>query len=328
MKRLFAVPVVPPDPLVSKALPPSSPGRWQAWRLALRPRSLWVALAPVLVGAALGWRRAGALDGWAALAALVAALMMQVITNLQNDVGYTRRGAHRSPQATGLPRATALGWITVRHMQWTVLGLTLLATLFGLGLVWFKGWPVLVMGSASLLAALAYMGGPRPIAYTPFGELTVLVFFGLVAVLGSEWLLTGGFNALSVLAALCMGGLAASALAINNLRDWAHDAQVGRRTLVVCLGPLHARRAHALMLCGPFALLMPMAWLAGSSLCLLPLLLWPRARLLLRRLRRCGQPDDFSVLLIETFRFEMQFAALLAAGLVSGRLMQAWLSQG
>lgn len=300
---------------------------WKAWSLAVRPRSLWVALAPVLVGAALGWRRTGTLDGWAAAAALVAALLMQVITNLQNDVGYTRRGAHQSPAATGLPRATALGWIAVRHMQWAVAALALLATAFGLWLVLLKGWPVLAMGTASLLAALAYMGGPRPIAYTPFGELTVLVFFGLVAVLGSEWLLTGGFDGLSVLAALCMGGLAASALAVNNLRDLAHDARVGRRTLAVCLGAANARRVHALLLVSPFALLLPMAWLAGSSLCLLPLLLWPRARQLLRGLRRCAQADDYSALLIASFRFEMQFAALLAAGLVLGSLVRGWVPQ-
>lgn len=295
--------------------------------LAVRPRSLWVALAPVLVGAALGWRRTGTLDAWAAAAALVAALLMQIITNLQNDVGYTRRGAHQSPAATGLPRATALGWIPVRQMQWVVAALALLATAFGLGLVLLKGWPVLAIGAASLLAALAYMGGPRPIAYTPLGELTVLVFFGLVAVLGSEWLLTGGFDALSVLAALSMGGLAASALAINNLRDQAHDARVGRHTLAVCLGPARARRAHALMLIGPFALLLPLAGLAGSSLCLLPILLWPRALRLLRALPRAAQADEYSVLLIETFRFEMQFAALLAAGLVLSGLLPAWLPQ-
>lgn len=323
---LKAEPAVPhPPPTNPPALARVRPSVVQAWQMALRPRSLWVALAPVLVGAALGWRRTGTLDAWAAAAALLAALLMQIITNLQNDVGYTRRGAHQSPEATGLPRATALGWIEVRHMQWAVAALALLATAFGLWLVLLKGWPVLAMGTASLLAALAYMGGPRPIAYTPFGELTVLVFFGLVAVLGSEWLLTGGFDALSVLAALCMGGLAAAALAVNNLRDVAHDARVGRRTLAVCLGGAHARRVHALLLAGPFALLLPMAWLAGSSMCLLPLLLWPRARQLLRGLRRCAQADDYSALLVASFRFEMQFAALLAVGLVLGSLVRGWL---
>lgn len=301
------------------------PDFWQAWRIAVRPRSLWVALAPVLVGAALGWRRTGSLDGWAAAAALVAALLMQVITNLQNDVGYTRRGAHQSPDATGLPRATALGWIAVRHMQCVVAGLSMLAAAFGFWLVLLKGWPVLAMGGASLLAALAYMGGPRPIAYTPFGELTVLVFFGLVAVLGTEWLLTSGFDILSVLAAFSMGALAASALAINNLRDRAHDERVGRHTLAVCLGPVNARRAHALLLIGPFVLLLPMAWLAGSSLGLLPILLWPRARHLLRGLHRCAQADDYSALLLASFRFEMQFAALLAGGLVLSPLVRGWM---
>jgi 1,4-dihydroxy-2-naphthoate octaprenyltransferase len=96
--------------------------------VAARPRSLWVALAPVLVGAALGWRRSGALDGWAAAAALVAALLMQLITNLQNDVGFTRRGAHRVAGRIGLPRATALGWLSARQVQAMVGLLAALAT--------------------------------------------------------------------------------------------------------------------------------------------------------------------------------------------------------
>jgi hypothetical protein len=99
----------------------------------------------------------------------------------------------------------------------------LVATALGLALVAYRGWPVLAIGVASMVAALAYMGGPRPIAYTPFGELTVFVFFGLVAVMGTDWVLTGTVGTVSVLAAVAMGGLAAAALAVNNHRDLAHD---------------------------------------------------------------------------------------------------------
>src|SRR5450631_1430808 len=93
------------------------PGFWQAWAVAMRPRSLWVAVSPVLVGAALGYARTGVIDLVASLLVLGAALLMQLITNLQNDVGYAVRGAERSGTRTGLPRATANGWLSVRQVR-------------------------------------------------------------------------------------------------------------------------------------------------------------------------------------------------------------------
>ena len=96
-------------------------GSLQAWSAATRPRSLLVALSPVLVGSALGFARAGHVDVVAAALVLGAALLMQLITNLQNDVGYTVRGGERggehSIERTGLPRATAQGWLSVRQVR-------------------------------------------------------------------------------------------------------------------------------------------------------------------------------------------------------------------
>jgi 1,4-dihydroxy-2-naphthoate polyprenyltransferase len=171
-------------------------GSVQAWAVAVRPRSLLVAISPVLVGATLGFERTGAIDLLAASLVLGAALLMQVITNMQNDVGYTVRGGDSSGTRTGLPRATANGWLSVRHVRLAIVSAAIVAVGLGLALVAYRGWPVLAIGVASLLAALAYMGGPRPIAYTPFGEATVFVFFGLVAVLGTDWVLTGSVGAL------------------------------------------------------------------------------------------------------------------------------------
>ncbi len=195
------------------------PGSWRSWAVAIRPGSLPVAISPVLVGGTLGFARTGSIDWVAVLLVLGAALPMQVITNLQNDVGYTVRGGDSSGTRTGLPRATASGWLSVRQVRAGIA----VAVLLGFALVAWRGWPVLAIGAASLLAALAYMGGPRPIAYTPFGELTVFVFSALVAVLGTEWVLTGGTSATTVMAALALGSMAAAALAVNNHRDSAHD---------------------------------------------------------------------------------------------------------
>ena len=92
-------------------------GSLAAWLVAVRPHSLLVAFSPVLVGATLGFERTGAIDLLAALLVLGAALLMQVITNMQNDVGYTVRGGDSSGTRTGLPRATSSGWLSVRHVR-------------------------------------------------------------------------------------------------------------------------------------------------------------------------------------------------------------------
>ena len=184
----------------------------------------------------------------------------------------------------------------------------------------YRGWPVLAIGVRSLLAALAYMGGPRPIAYTPFGELTVFVFFGLVAVMGTDWVLTGSVGAVSALASVAIGALAAAALAVNNHRDIAHDRLVGRRTFAVTFGeaalaaPVHGAAARpvraaaddGLAASSPGAAAAAAA--AAGGLAPAP------------RLRRCPRGTAFNEVLFRTFRLELWFAALLSAGALLGRM--------
>ena len=185
----------------------------------------------------------------------------------------------------------------------------------------YRGWPVLAIGSASLLAALAYMGGPRPIAYTPFGELTVFLFFGLVAVTGADWVLTGSVGTVSMLASVAIGGLAAAALAVNNHRDIAHDRLVGRRTFAVTFGERGSSGLYATLLFGPFALLPVMALFAHAPALTLPLVLVPAALQLRRDFDACPRGKAFNEILFRTFRLELWFAALLSAGALLGRMM-------
>jgi 1,4-dihydroxy-2-naphthoate octaprenyltransferase len=291
-----------------------------AWAAAVRPRTLLVAISPVLVGAALGWQRTGALDPLVSLVILAAALLMQVVTNMQNDVGYTVRGGESGGTRTGLPRATALGWLGVRTVRWAIVLVAALATALGLVLFARCGWPVLAIGVSSLVAALAYMGGPRPIAYSPYGELTVFIFFGLIAVIGTDWVLTGEIGSATIVAAVALGALAAAALAVNNHRDVAHDAQVGRRTFAVTFGAATSQRMYGVLLLGPFALTPAIAWLAASPLLLLPCLLLPVALTLWRDFRHCPPGTAFNTILFRTFKLELVFSALLASGAVLGRL--------
>ena len=295
-------------------------GSLAAWLAAIRPNSLLVAISPVLVGAALGWQRSGHLDLAVALIVLAAALLVQIITNLQNDVGYTVRGGESHGTRIGLPRATALGWLPVRRVQVAIVAVAVVATALGLMLVAMRGWPVLAIGIASLVGALAYMGGPKPIAYTPFGELTVFVFFGLVAVIGTDWVLTDAVGAATIVASVAIGSLAAAALAVNNQRDVAHDAMVGRRTFPVAFGAAAGQKLYALLLLGPFALTPLIALLADAPPLLLPLLLLPSAWALRRDFVACPPGLAFNAVLFRTFRLELVYAVLLASGAVLDRL--------
>ncbi|MDE2370687.1 MAG: 1,4-dihydroxy-2-naphthoate octaprenyltransferase [Burkholderiales bacterium] len=300
---------------------PVQAGSLQAWLVAVRPRTLLIAISPVLVGATLGFGRTGGIDPIAALLVLAAALLMQVVTNMQNDVGYTVRGGDRSGTRTGLPRATANGWLSVGHVRAGIVAVAVVATAIGLALVAYRGWPVLAIGVASLAAALAYMGGPKPIAYTPLGELTVFIFFGLVAVLGSDWVLTGSVGTVTVLAGVAIGSLASAVLAVNNHRDIAHDRQVGRATFAVTVGEAGSSLFYQSLLFAPFALLLPMALLAHAAALLLPALLLPAAWQLRQAFVHGPRGLAFNEVLFRTVRLELGYAALLSAGALVGRAL-------
>jgi 1,4-dihydroxy-2-naphthoate octaprenyltransferase len=300
---------------------PAHPGTLRAWLAAVRPPSLAVATSPVLVGAALVLTRQGRVEPLDVALVLVTALLVQVVCNLQNDVGYTARGAERSGTRTGLPRATAEGWLPVARVRAAVVALSALATALGLWLAWRHGWPVLAIGVSSLAAALAYMGGPRPIAYTPWGEAVVLVFFGLVAVCGTDWVLGGTVQPATVLAALALGSLAAAALAVNNHRDRVHDRGVGRNTFAVRYGDRASQALFSVLLLGPFALLPLLAVTGGGPAALAPLALLPLAWTLQRDFTACRPGLAFNDILRRTFGLELMFALVLAAALV---LQHAW----
>ncbi len=297
------------------------PGSLQAWAAAVRLPSLLVAISPVAVGTALAWQRTGQFELLIALLALAAAVALQVISNLQNDVGYTARGAELAGNRTGLPRATANGWLSVSQVRTAIVLCCALAIAIGLPVVAARGWPVLAIGLASIIAALAYMGGPRPIAYTPFGEFVVFVFFGLVAVAGSDFIQTGDIGVTTWLAAIALGALAAAALAVNNHRDIEHDRSVGRRTFPVVFGAQTAKHMYSASLYGAFALVLPMAWLEGAATLLAPLLLLPTALRLNRDFAACPPGLAYNAILVRTFKLELGYAALISAGAVAARLL-------
>ncbi|HET7528142.1 MAG TPA: 1,4-dihydroxy-2-naphthoate polyprenyltransferase [Burkholderiaceae bacterium] len=300
----------PQDPTLT------APSPLRAWVMASRPHTLTIAINPVLVGNAMAWSQTGRLEAtWMLLAAL-GALLLQLGTNLDNDVSDSERGTDRAGRL-GLPRATALGLLRPNVVRNASRACFALATALGLAMAWRGGWPILVAGVLSAAAAMAYSGGPRPISYTPFGDLVVWVFFGLVAVSGSYYLQTFDVTAAVLVAATMVGLPATAVLVVNNYRDLEPDARVGKRTLAVCLGRAFTRWEYAVLLLAPFALLLPLALLTRPRAALLiPLAALPMAWSLVRRFWREAPGPAFNVLLARTARLQVLFALLLCMALM------------
>ena len=218
------------------------------WWAAARPRTLWAAVAPVLVGTGLAvGDRVFRPD--AAAAALLGALAIQIAANFANDASDAKRGAD-SPDRVGPPRAVASGALPEGRIWYGVWIMFGLAAIAGVYLTAVAGWAILALGAACVLAALAYTGGPLPYGYRGLGEAFVFLFFGLAATVGSRYVHDMTAPAAAWLAAVPVGFLAAAILVANNVRDVETDAAVGKRTLAVILGETFARRLYVLLVVG------------------------------------------------------------------------------
>jgi 1,4-dihydroxy-2-naphthoate octaprenyltransferase len=287
-----------------------------AWWLAIRPKTLSVSLTPVMVGSSVAYAETGAIAWLPLLVALLAAMLIQVGTNLHNDVSDFERGADGVGRI-GPARAAASGWlapVAVRRAAYTCFGL---AVLLGIYLVWHGGWPIFLLGLGSVAAGWAYTGGPRPIAYSALGELFVWLFFGLGAVMGSYYLQTLSLGWSVFVAASMVGLLAAAVIAVNNYRDLDGDRKIGKNTLAVRIGRGACQAEYALLLFTPYLLLPLSAYLSHSGWGGgLPLLSLPLALSLWRRFR--GEPPGlvFNLILAQTAQLQLGFGVLLCIGLL------------
>ena len=298
--------------------PPSLAGlpAWKLWLLAARPKTLPAAIAPVVAGTGVAIHEGG-FHLLAALMALLTALLLQIAANFANDAFDFARGADTT-ERLGPTRVTAAGLIPHRAVltaTWVALAL---ATLPGLYLVARGGWPLLLLGLAAMVAAVAYTGGPYPLGYLGLGEVFVFIFFGPVAVTGTAWVQTLEVTALSLAAAVPVGALAVGILIVNNLRDLPTDAATGKRTVAVRIGVARTRLEYGVMLviagASPIAL-----WLAGwlDWWWILTAASWPMLWSLWRQIHR-NQGRALNATLAATGRALLVFSVLLAAALILG----------
>ncbi len=243
--------------LSDKQRPDDYPGALASWLAFCRPKTWGVAAAPVCASLALCYSEQHVFDPVIAFFTLTIAILMQAISNMENDLGYTERKAEVGNRR-GLPRATTRGWISVPAARAAIRCAIALATINTVVLIYFGGWGFALVGVASAAAAYFYMGGPKPIAYTPFSELLVLIFFGFTAVCGTFYLQAGFISFNAALLGAALGCMAAAVLAVNNFRDREHDASIGRRTLAVLLPEKATLRLFETLITLPYFLIAAM----------------------------------------------------------------------
>jgi 1,4-dihydroxy-2-naphthoate octaprenyltransferase len=298
-------------------LEPGATGRPSSaaiWLLAVRPRTLAVAVGPVAVGTAVAFAEGA--EAWGpAAAALIGALLLQVGCNFANDVYDSEKGADNEDRL-GPPRAVQLGLLTPAGMKRGMIVSFGLAACAGGYLALVAGWPVIAIGLASIVAAWAYTGGPYPLGYHGLGDLAVFVFFGLVAVVGTEYVQSLRFSGAALAAAVPVGLLATAVLVVNNLRDVDTDRIAGKRTLAVRLGARGARIEYATLVLGAYAAAAGVVLLeAGSPWAMLPWLTLPLALRLVSRVLRGTSGGALNPLLAATAQLGLFFSLLLAVGI-------------
>jgi 1,4-dihydroxy-2-naphthoate octaprenyltransferase len=222
----------------------------KAWIMAARPATLPAGIAPVMIGTAIAWH-----DGVFAflpfVVVLFAVLAIQIGVNFANDLADAARGADTGSRI-GPQRAVASGVISAGDMKRGIAIAFGLASLAGLYLIWYAGWPIFVIGVVSVLAALGYTNGPIPYGYYGLGELFVFIFFGLVATAGTRFVFSSSVPASAWAAGVVMGLLASAILEANNIRDIDTDRKARKRTLAVVIGRTWAPRLFAATIVSSF----------------------------------------------------------------------------
>lgn len=212
------------------------------WLEGARPRTWPAALSPVLAGSGVAWH-VGAFHPVKALLCLVVAFALQVGVNFANDYSDGVRGT--DADRVGPMRLVGSGAAGPGSVKAAAFACFAVAGVAGLVVVgWSDSWWLLGVGAACILAAWYYTGGSRPYGYNGLGEVFVFVFFGLVAVAGTVYVMAGRVSHTTWWVAAAIGLLACAILVANNLRDLVGDRAAGKRTLATRLGDKATRRLY------------------------------------------------------------------------------------
>jgi 1,4-dihydroxy-2-naphthoate octaprenyltransferase len=287
--------------------------RLSVWIMASRPKTLWAGIAPVIIGTVMAYD-AGGFHPWSALAALFGALMIQVGTNFANDYSDHARGTDRVDRI-GPVRVTQAGLVPPETMKKATIVVFSLAFLAGIYLAYRGGWPVVIIGLASIAFGILYTAGPAPIGYIGLADLFVLIFFGPVATGGTYYVQTLSINWIVIVAGLSPGLFSVAILTVNNLRDMATDHISGKRTLAVRLGRRFARIEYASAIV--IASILPLILMVRPDETywpILTLLVLPVARPTIKQVFSTTDGETLNEALATTGRLLLVFSLLFSLG--------------
>ncbi|MGB2738066.1 MAG: 1,4-dihydroxy-2-naphthoate polyprenyltransferase [Candidatus Nanopelagicales bacterium] len=298
------------------------------WIAGTRPRTLPAAVVPVAVGAAVAYFLNAPLGGFAfgfrTALALIVSLALQVGVNYANDYSDGIRGTDEV--RVGPVRLVGQQLAKPGEVKRAALASFAVAGLAGLALVLLTGaWWLLLVGACAIVAAWFYTGGPRPYGYAGLGELFVFVFFGLVAVAGTTFVLTGRIEFLAVVMAVPIGLFACALLIINNLRDIPGDTAVGKRTLAVRIGDQQTRALYGIAIGLPFAIavVVGFAGIAFESTfpagALIAVIALPFAVAPWKTVRSGALGPELIPVLAATGRLQLAYGLLLTVGIFASR---------
>ena len=284
----------------------------EQWIAGARPKTLPAAIAPVLVGTAFAGYNTTVLH---TLLALIVALALQVGVNYANDYSDGIKGT--DADRIGPMRLVGSGAATPGSVKKAAFISFAIAAIAGLILASRTSWLLIILGAICILAAWTYTGGPKPYGYQALGEVSVFIFFGVVATVGTYYVQTESISREVLLASFAMGALACAILVLNNLRDLENDKSVDKKTLAVVLGDLGTRDLYKWLMF--FALAMSVALTFFSFFYLLALLSLPLVSKSVRAVDSGASGTALIDLLAKTGRIQiiyalaLSFAALLVA---------------
>ncbi|MGZ4701383.1 MAG: 1,4-dihydroxy-2-naphthoate polyprenyltransferase [Ilumatobacteraceae bacterium] len=281
------------------------------WILGARPRTLPAAVVPVAIGA-------GAAVGgpspvwWRVVPALIVSLALQIGVNYANDYSDGVRGT--DDVRVGPARLVAGGLAKPKHVKAAALAAFGVAALAGLALALATTWWLIAVGLLAMLAGWGYTGGPKPYGYLGLGELFVFVFFGLVATVGTTYVVIESFPARAWVAGCVAGFLACALLVVNNLRDIPTDRSAGKRTLAVRLGDSRTRWLYigCLVAAATSIIVIAVVWRAWTAIGLIGLLV---AVAPIRLVRGGAEGRQLVPVLGATGRTQLAVGILVAVGL-------------
>ena len=284
------------------------------WLLAARPKTLPAAISPVILGCALAYHD-GSFYFFIFAMTLLAAVLIQVGANFANDVFDFQKGSDREDRL-GPTRATQSGLISPEKMKKAIWQTFTMAICVGFYLAFIGGWPIVIIGLASIAAGIAYTGGPYPLGYHGYGDVFVFIFFGIIAVPGTYYLQSGTINAMSIWMGGIMGMLSTAILVVNNLRDAETDKLSGKKTLAVRFGTKFSKIQYSILMLVPFMIPLVVSWITKNELSFLIIICALPIALHLIRQVFVLTGRDLNPVLSQTACFLFIFTLILSAELI------------